>query len=303
MTRLVTPTFEASGLLAGSLLFPVPGAAGSSTSTRWKRARHPPSIAKSRRLGELKPCPWRARAPCRSWSEGAALPFLAGYSVAVRPYLDDALHGTRVMLTPARYALRPGSASVSVSPEPGGWSLSTTERATFRIRYEVVDRATGEVVLREDTALSCGPDAPPVTAGRPRASPMEEQIAQVDEQLAQLEQEIAQREQQSTRLDREIERVSRAPPQPPPPQPPKGLATVTGALALSFLATTQVLMGVGTVLAATDRPSTGFFVTGGLSAAIGVAFGSVYLSQRIKTAALPSVSEATRPYAAGDAID
>jgi hypothetical protein len=77
-------------------------------------------------------------------------------SMAVQPYLDDLLHGTRVLLTPDRYALRPGSSSVTVSPDPTGWSFSTRERATVHIQYEVVDRASGDVVLRQDTTLVCG---------------------------------------------------------------------------------------------------------------------------------------------------
>jgi hypothetical protein len=77
-------------------------------------------------------------------------------SMAVQPYLDDLLHGTRVLLTPERYALRPGSSSVTVSPDATGWSFSTKERATVHIQYEVIDRASGDVVLRQDTTLTCG---------------------------------------------------------------------------------------------------------------------------------------------------
>jgi hypothetical protein len=81
-------------------------------------------------------------------------------SVAVRPYLDDLLHGTRVLLTPERYVLRPGSASVTASPDPGGWTLHSSDRASLRVAYEVLDRGTGEVVLHQDTTLTCGPEPP-----------------------------------------------------------------------------------------------------------------------------------------------
>ena len=105
-------------------------------------------------------------------------------SVAVQPYLEDRLHGTRVMLTPEHYTLRPGSASVSVSPSLDGWSLSTTERATFRIRYEVVQRTTGESVLRQDLTVGCGPETraeppapppapPPPSPSKPEARALE----------------------------------------------------------------------------------------------------------------------------------
>jgi hypothetical protein len=52
-----------------------------------------------------------------------------------------------------------------VSPDPGGWSLQTSERATVRVTYEVLERATGDVVLRQDVTILCGapPAAPEVS--------------------------------------------------------------------------------------------------------------------------------------------
>jgi hypothetical protein len=97
-------------------------------------------------------------------------------TIGVQPYLDDLLHGTRVLLTPEHYALRAGTASVSVSPAPGGWTLGTTERASVHLAYEVVDLATGAVVLRQETTLACGTEARGGEASRaapepPRAEP------------------------------------------------------------------------------------------------------------------------------------
>ena len=92
-------------------------------------------------------------------------------SWALRPYLDDLEHGTRVLLTPEHYALRSGSAWVTATPDGAGWSLSTTEGASFHLEYEVVDRATGAVVLRQALTLRCGPEPTPERAPSPLSSP------------------------------------------------------------------------------------------------------------------------------------
>jgi hypothetical protein len=109
----------------------------------------------------------RATAVASGGPEGGSL---VRCTVAVRPYLDDLLHGTRVLLTPDHFALRPGSAQVSVSPDPGGWTLGTTAQASVRVAYEVVDLATGDVVLRQDTTIACGPVPPPADPA-PRPAP------------------------------------------------------------------------------------------------------------------------------------
>ena len=127
-------------------------------------------------------------------------------SWSVRPYLDDLQHGTRVLLTPDHYALRSGSASVTVSPMPDrtGFRLSTAEVATFRLDYEVVELATGDVVLRQKTTLTCGPEAPPpkpaaappkpwpeagarIAAGEAEVSKLEVELAKLDEDQRALE--------------------------------------------------------------------------------------------------------------------
>jgi hypothetical protein len=101
----------------------------------------------------------------------------------VRPHLDDQEHGTKVLLTPQRYVLRLGSASVTATPREDGWTLSATERATFRLTYEVLWRLTGDVVLRREVTLTCGPDgavtapaaAPPPTPPEGSAGPLPRQ--------------------------------------------------------------------------------------------------------------------------------
>jgi hypothetical protein len=95
-------------------------------------------------------------------------------SWAVRPYLEDQEHGTRVLLTPEHYTLRSGSAWVAATPDAAGWNLTTSEAATFHLEYEVVEKATGEVVVRQKMDLTCGPTpdaAPPVHLPRWEPTP------------------------------------------------------------------------------------------------------------------------------------
>lgn len=82
-------------------------------------------------------------------------------SVSLRPYLEDLEHGTRVVLTPERYVVRPLAADVEASGAGEGWTLRSMPRASLRIEYDVVDRASGEVVLHDEAVLSCasGPEA------------------------------------------------------------------------------------------------------------------------------------------------
>ncbi len=90
---------------------------------------------------------------------------------AVRPYLDDQEHGTRVLLTPEHYLLRSGAAWVAATPEGAGWSLSTTESATFHLEYEVVGKGSGGGVLRQKMTLACGPEGASSPAAEPAARP------------------------------------------------------------------------------------------------------------------------------------
>lgn len=95
-------------------------------------------------------------------------------SWAVRPYLDDQEHGTRVLLTPEHYALRSASAWVSATPDGSGWNLAVSEAATFHLEYEVVDRATGGVVLRQALDMRCGDAGPTSEAPRKETGPAEQ---------------------------------------------------------------------------------------------------------------------------------
>ncbi len=77
-------------------------------------------------------------------------------SIRVRPYLDDLERGGVVYLGPDRYDVRSTETSVLVGVEPDGWSLHARASAALTIEYQVIDRATGEVVLRERATLGCG---------------------------------------------------------------------------------------------------------------------------------------------------
>jgi hypothetical protein len=79
--------------------------------------------------------------------------------LAIRPYVVDLLHGRRVRATPERFELRPVDDGVSVVAAGEQWRV----RSSFvRVRYELLDRSSGRVVLRETVRLECnrGADDP-----------------------------------------------------------------------------------------------------------------------------------------------
>ncbi len=87
-------------------------------------------------------------------------------SIRVRPFLDDLEHGTIVYLQPDRYDVRATESTVLVGVEPDGWSLHARASAALTISYEVIDRGTGEVVLRDRATLGCS-DASRVASAVP----------------------------------------------------------------------------------------------------------------------------------------
>lgn len=80
-------------------------------------------------------------------------------SVGIRPYLDDLEHGTVVYLQRDRFDVRPADTSITVEAWSDGWSLRGRARAELTIAYDVVERASGSVVLRSQATLVCT-DAP-----------------------------------------------------------------------------------------------------------------------------------------------
>jgi hypothetical protein len=74
-------------------------------------------------------------------------------SIAVRPYLVDYATGARVPARPDRFELRPIGDGAVVEARGEGWTIRS---GSVRLDYELVDRQSGDVVLREAVALSCG---------------------------------------------------------------------------------------------------------------------------------------------------
>jgi hypothetical protein len=76
-------------------------------------------------------------------------------SVAVRPFLNDLEHGTRVYLTPGRFVLRSVAASVSVTPGASGWTLHGARSGGLTVDYEVFDTLRSTVVVHDRATLTC----------------------------------------------------------------------------------------------------------------------------------------------------
>ncbi|MCC6877277.1 MAG: hypothetical protein IT378_23430 [Sandaracinaceae bacterium] len=88
-------------------------------------------------------------------------------SLALRPYLRDLLTGERVPATPDRFEVRPIGDGARIEAELDGWRVRS---GAVRVRYQLVERTSGEVVLEDEVALSCGAPsaspAPQVVLGR-----------------------------------------------------------------------------------------------------------------------------------------
>lgn len=78
-------------------------------------------------------------------------------SIAARPYLVDDATGERVLATPDRFELRPVGEGAVIEASGDDWTIRS---GAVRIEYELVDRASGEVVLHETVALRCGAPRP-----------------------------------------------------------------------------------------------------------------------------------------------
>lgn len=82
-------------------------------------------------------------------------------SVGLRPFLLDLFDGSRVRATPDRFEVRTSDELAEVEVSGDAW---TVRAGSVRFEYELVDRRTGDVVLREAVALACSsePRAPSV---------------------------------------------------------------------------------------------------------------------------------------------
>ncbi len=88
-------------------------------------------------------------------------------SVALRPVLFDLLEGVQVHATPERYEVRALGDGAEVTVSGDGW---TVRSGSLRFEYELVDRRTREVVLREAVALACWSE-PRTTSAAPARVP------------------------------------------------------------------------------------------------------------------------------------
>jgi hypothetical protein len=82
-------------------------------------------------------------------------------TVAVRPYLRELEHGTRMYVTPGRFALRVLDSHVSTRANADDWTLEervTSEQqhaGAVTLEYEVVDTQRNATVLHDRATMSC----------------------------------------------------------------------------------------------------------------------------------------------------
>ncbi len=94
-------------------------------------------------------------------------------SVGLRPFVLDLLHGTAVRATPERFEVRALGDGADVHVEGDAW---TVRSGSMRFAYELVDRHSREVVLRETVAMACSstplePTLTSATHGPPSTRP------------------------------------------------------------------------------------------------------------------------------------
>lgn len=103
-----------------------------------------------------------------------------GCSVQVRPYVRDFEHGVLVYLGPDAYDVRVARMQVRVDPsEDGGFVLSSTDGASTVLSYDVIERATGSVVLVGRAMLACtsAADVPATAPGAVSPEPAQAALA------------------------------------------------------------------------------------------------------------------------------
>lgn len=77
-------------------------------------------------------------------------------SVRIRPYVRDLEHGVIVPLEPDAYDVRVARLHADVAPSAdGSFVLSSTDEAATELSYDVIERASGTVVLVGRATLSC----------------------------------------------------------------------------------------------------------------------------------------------------
>lgn len=97
-----------------------------------------------------------------------------GCSLVLRPYLVDELAGVRVRATPDRFELRQLGGGAQIEADTDSWSVRS---ASVLFEYELVDKRTGDVVLREAVVMSCAREAPGEPRARERRFPFERTLS------------------------------------------------------------------------------------------------------------------------------
>lgn len=84
-------------------------------------------------------------------------------AIALEPYVVDLLRNERVRATPEHFALRPLGEGARIETHGQGWVVRAS---SVRFDYELIDRRSGAVVLRESVAMTCRRE--PETPALPR---------------------------------------------------------------------------------------------------------------------------------------
>lgn len=88
-----------------------------------------------------------------------------GCTARVRPFLHDLEHGTDVPLGPDRFHVVVRHAAVAVSAVGDGWMFVSEERISSSVDYDVVEIASGEVVMTGHASLECASETDTDTRG------------------------------------------------------------------------------------------------------------------------------------------
>ncbi len=88
-----------------------------------------------------------------------------GCTARVRPFLHDLEHGTDVPLGPDRFRVVVQHAAVAVSAVGDGWMFVSEERISSSVDYDVVEIASGEVVMTGHASLECASETDTDTRG------------------------------------------------------------------------------------------------------------------------------------------
>jgi hypothetical protein len=81
-----------------------------------------------------------------------------GCTARARPYLRDLEHATNVYLGPDQYDVRVERAGVQVTTLGDGWMIVSETQIASDVDYDVIERASGEIVMSGHASLECASD-------------------------------------------------------------------------------------------------------------------------------------------------